>query len=226
MTAMIQNDREKEWMLPLLELRDALDVADDRHLRDFRRMTGQVQLFHDRPIPGPYTQDARAEWLRRLFEAQRWIREEGPEEMRSLDLITQEEIREIRRIWVIEKKEIEDLVPTIFRNVFDVPYFDGPIDDQLVIRAGDLAVLAEVCDGDDGHYRLVRDLLEVERRFRSMARRAGLYEAMEDVFKKNFFDGEEDAVVRARRMLAIRENPLDAASAFPGAESGDLGAPA
>ena len=56
MSAMIQNDEEKEWMLPLLELRNELDVADDRHLRDFRRMNGSVQLFHDRPIPGPYTQ--------------------------------------------------------------------------------------------------------------------------------------------------------------------------
>ena len=43
MSAMIQNDEEKEWMLPLLELRNALDIADDRHLRDFRRMNGSVQ---------------------------------------------------------------------------------------------------------------------------------------------------------------------------------------
>ena len=56
MSAMIQNDEEKEWMLPLLDLRNALDVADDRHLRDFRRMNGSVQLFHDRPIHGPYKQ--------------------------------------------------------------------------------------------------------------------------------------------------------------------------
>ena len=42
MSAMIQNDEEKEWMLPLLELRDALDIPDDRPLRDFRRMNGKV----------------------------------------------------------------------------------------------------------------------------------------------------------------------------------------
>src|ERR1700722_754824 len=88
MSAMIQNDEEKEWMLPLLELRNDLDVADDRHLRDFRRMNGSVQLFHDRPIPGPYTQDARERWLTRLLEAQAWIRANGPEYVRSLELIT------------------------------------------------------------------------------------------------------------------------------------------
>src|SRR5208283_3855232 len=50
MTAMIQNDQEKEWMTPLLELRNALDFRNggapgeedsaDRKLRDFRRMSG------------------------------------------------------------------------------------------------------------------------------------------------------------------------------------------
>ena len=57
MEAMIKNDEEKVWMTPLLELRNELDDADDRDLRDFRRMNGQVQLFHDRTIPGPYTKE-------------------------------------------------------------------------------------------------------------------------------------------------------------------------
>ena len=82
MHAMIQNDEEKEWMLPLLELRNQLDppkTSDaDRPLRDFRRMNGAVQLYNDRPIPGPYKQEAREMWLRRVLEAQQHIRENGP----------------------------------------------------------------------------------------------------------------------------------------------------
>lgn len=77
MAAMIQNDVEKEWMLPLLELRNSLDFRSgsdpsrnpedsDRHLRDFRRMTGAVQVMDSgREIPGPYTQEARETWLRK-----------------------------------------------------------------------------------------------------------------------------------------------------------------
>ena len=61
MEAMIKNDEEKVWMTPLLELRNELDKPDDRDRRDFRRMNGSVQLFHDRTIPGPYTKEvARA----------------------------------------------------------------------------------------------------------------------------------------------------------------------
>jgi DNA sulfur modification protein DndC len=224
MSAMIQNDEEKEWMIPLLELRDALDIADDRHLRDFRRMTGQVQLFGERTIPGPYTAAARRDWLRRLLEAQRWIRENGPDNVNGIELVTDDELRMIRRIWVIDKKEIEDDLPGIYEEVMGVPYFDGPIDDQLVISADDLGVLREICDSDDLHYQLVRDLLDVERRYKSMARRSGLFEAMEKVFTKNFFDGEDDAIQRARRIATIRENPLDAE--LPLEMTGDVDAPA
>ena len=80
MSAMIQNDDEKEWMLPLLELRNALDMRDDegfrddRVLRDWRRMNGRVQLMERKStgelemIHGPYTQQSREEWLRKLIE--------------------------------------------------------------------------------------------------------------------------------------------------------------
>src|SRR5262245_66155346 len=44
MAAMVQNDEEKEWMLPLLQLRNALDLQDDRNLRDCRRMRGAGSL--------------------------------------------------------------------------------------------------------------------------------------------------------------------------------------
>ena len=38
--------------------------------------------------PGPYTQAARDDWLRRLLEAQTWIRENGPDYVRGIELIT------------------------------------------------------------------------------------------------------------------------------------------
>jgi DNA sulfur modification protein DndC len=45
MSAMIQNDEQKSWMQPLLDLRNELDIYDDHDRRDFRRMTGKVQLL-------------------------------------------------------------------------------------------------------------------------------------------------------------------------------------
>jgi DNA sulfur modification protein DndC len=45
MEAMIQNDEEKEWLQPLLDIRNELDIRDDRDKRDFRRLYGKVELF-------------------------------------------------------------------------------------------------------------------------------------------------------------------------------------
>ncbi|RIT29561.1 DNA phosphorothioation system sulfurtransferase DndC [Mycobacteroides abscessus] len=199
MSAMIQNDEEKEWMLPLLELRNALDVTNDRHLRDFRRMNGSVQLFHGQPIPGPYTQDSREDWLRRLLAAQAFIREEGPEYVRSIDLITQAELEEIRRIWVVEKHEFEDHLPAIYEQQMGTHYPGGPLDEHLPLGADLIDTLREVTGGDRMHFELVRELLDVEQRYRSQARRAGLFDVLEDAIRRNFYDDADDATRHAQR---------------------------
>ena len=203
MQAMIQNDEEKEWMLPLLELRNRLDPPKtpegDRALRDFRRMNGAVQLFHDRPIPGPYTQQARESWLRQVLEAQRHIRERGPESVRDIDLITLDELDAIRRIWVVEKHEIEDSLPRVYEEATGSAYPGGRLDDNAVMGADEIGILRELCGDDELHFQLVRELLSTEKRHRSMLRRAGLFDAFSRAFARHFYTGVDDAVDRARQ---------------------------
>jgi DNA sulfur modification protein DndC len=199
MSAMIQNDDEKDWMIPLMELRDALDLADDRELRDFRRMNGQVQLFHDRPIPGPYTEKARHDWLRRLLEAQTWVRQNGPDYVRGIELITPEELHEIRRMWVFEKHEIEDALPRIYQLATGEDFPGPSLEDVLVLGADDLQLLRDVCGDDELHYQLARELLNVERKFRTMTRRSGLFNALEGALRRSYFTDSDDAIDFARR---------------------------
>ncbi len=202
MHAMIQNDEEKEWMLPLLELRNRLDPPKtpdaDRALRDFRRMNGAVQLFNDRPIPGPYKQNAREMWLRRVLEAQRHIRESGPVEVRDMELITLKELEEIRRIWVVEKHEIEDNLPRVYEDSIGEPYPGRSLDDNLVMGATEMQLLQKICEDDELHFQLVRELLSIEKRHKSMLRRAGLFDALDASFYRNFYENEDDAIERAR----------------------------
>ena len=198
MAAMIQNDDEKEWMLPLLELRNELDIANDKPLRDFRRLTGAVTLFHDEPVHGPYTQDSREHWLTRVLEAQTWIRTHGPEDLHTMDLITIEELHEIRRIWVFEKHEIEDSLPRIYETKTGEAFPGRPLNEHLVLGADDVELLKEICGDDSLHFEMTRSLISVERRFRTMARRAGLFDELEKVVKKSFYIDKDDAVERAR----------------------------
>ena len=206
MSAMIQNDHEKEWMLPLLDLRDRLKEAD-RTTRDFRRMQGHVQLFHGEPIPGPYTQSAREDWLRSLLEAQEWIRKNGPDYVRDLELITMPELHEIRRIWVVDKHELEDSLPRIYQEATSRPYPGSTLHEHSAFGAEEIDQLREVCGDDNVHFQMVRELLATEQRHRNMARRSGLFEKLEDAIKRGFYDNAEDAKQRAVRRQQAKDAP-------------------
>ncbi|KOT38820.1 sulfurtransferase DndC [Streptomyces caelestis] len=227
MSAMIQNDEEKEWMLPLLDLRNKLDAPfghyqegdpdlppgrkapfprPDKPARDFRRMNGKVMLFNDGAIHGPYLQSYREEWLKELLQAQTWIRAHAPEHVQNIELITLDELHEIRRIWVFDKHEVEDSLPQIYRDATGEPFPGGPLDEQLVMGSDEMDVLKQVCDGDDLHYNMVRELLAVERKYRTMARRSGLFQALEQAVQKGYYDNHEDAVEFATRKKKWRED--------------------
>lgn len=216
MTAMIQNDEEKEWMMPLLDIRDALDFRRDHKgeyaenadydIRDFRRMSGAIQIMSaGRPIPGPYIQSAREEWLKKLLVAQTYIRANAPRNVRNIELITLAELQEIRRIWVVDKHELEDSLPRIYREATGAEYPGQSLDDNLVIGEEEMAVLAELCGDDRMHYELTRELLSITRQQRTSVRRAGLYEALEKTFSRHFYDSKEDALSRAKRMAEQRK---------------------
>ncbi|MFD0435282.1 DNA phosphorothioation system sulfurtransferase DndC [Streptomyces chartreusis] len=227
MSAMIQNDEEKEWMLPLLDLRNKLDAPfghyqegdpdlppgrkapfprPDKPARDFRRMNGKVMLFNDGAIHGPYLQSYREEWLKDLLQAQTWIRAHAPEHVQNIELITLDELHEIRRIWVFDKHEVEDSLPQIYQDATGEPFPGGPLDEQLVMGSDEMDVLKQVCDGDDLHYNMVRELLAVERKYRTMARRSGLFQALEQAVQKGYYDNHEDAVEFATRKKKWRDD--------------------
>lgn len=206
MAAMIKNDEEKKWMAPLLALRDELIPRDedgfpqDRHLRDFRRMHGNVDLMGDQHVPGPYTQPTREEWLRRVLEAQIHVRANGPADMGDLQLISPDELREIRRIWVNEKHEIEDSLPQIYEAVTGEAFPDEQFTEDLPIGADEIDILRKLCGEDSLHFQLTRELISIERQHRHLARRSGLFGALEKSFRRNFFDDADDATSRAKRL--------------------------
>jgi DNA sulfur modification protein DndC len=192
MEAMIKNDEEKVWMTPLLELRNEL-AEPDRDKRDFRRMNGHVQLFHDKTVPGPYTKAARELWLRRVLEAQQSARENGPADFREIELITLDELVEIRRLWLHEKHEFDDSLPRIYEEVTSKP-FPKVRDDDNALHADDWDLLREICDGDEVLFSVQARLLGVEQKFRGMTRRVGVTEALENCMKAAIFSGEDEAI--------------------------------
>jgi DNA sulfur modification protein DndC len=191
-----------------LELRHELDKPDDRDRRDFRRMTGQAQLSSwGTIIPGPYTKRWRERWLRRVLDVQQGIRRDGPEEFRHIQLITLDELHEVRRIWLYEKHEFDDALPRIYEEATGEA-FPRRGTDAGGLRAEDWDTLREVC-GDQALFDLQIGLLGVERQYRGMARRAGIYEALEERLRTGIFGNEQEAVAvlsdQERRRKAVKE---------------------
>jgi len=208
MSAMVQNDDEKTWMEPLLQLRNELD-EHDHDKRDFRRLTGNVQLFANddtKSVPGPYTQNSREHWLRALLQAQKKVRSSPklPEELKNFEVISQEELNEIRKIWFYKKLETEDLVPKICEEEAPGIYSFTSLEEGHVFDLDVLKILKDVCGGDDLTFELSRNLLEIERKYFKSNRRHGLKEEFEKAFKKSFFKDSEDALSYAREKKSIQ----------------------
>ncbi|QSV73954.1 MAG: DNA phosphorothioation system sulfurtransferase DndC [Aphanizomenon flos-aquae KM1D3_PB] len=217
LTAMIQNDEEKEWMQPLLDFRKELDLEENRDRRDFRRRRGGVQLYERNlegevsiePIPGPYLKEAREDWLRKLLTVEKQIRQTAPENMRDITLLTIEELSEIRRIWLEERHEFDDSLPRIYEEVTGEVFKDPrPGADQSILGSDEWEILEEICDNDGMYLELMARLLDTERQFKKKTRRVGIYESLEKCFDTSSRSPEQ-AIANAHLKRDLRQAALE-----------------
>ena len=215
MSAMIRNDAEKEWMLPLLEIRNLIDFRKhgaakgdgeeeraDRDMRDYRRMNGSVQLFFDRVIPGPYLKKYREMFLERVLTAQETIRKAAPAGLDNFELLTMAELKEIRRIWVIDKHEIEDSLPGIYFKCTGRQFPFKTVDDSLTIGAAEMGVLREVCGSNEADYEMTRTLISMSAQGRTGMRRAKIHDDLTKCFRRYLHGSEDEALSYARNLEA------------------------
>ena len=169
MEAMIANDNEKAWMTPLLEFRNEFGNEDkDRSRRSFRKMGGFLQGSYGQLHHGPYLKEYREKWLRHLLEIQREINETGPEEFSNLELITIQELRNIRRIWVFDKHEFEDTLPEIYEEVIGKPFYDPEWIGSETFKKEEWNILRDVCmemyPDEKLTFEMMYSLIDIENR--------------------------------------------------------------
>lgn len=216
LAAMIQNDEEKAWMLPLLDFRNYIaaynqdsDLSQndlDRSRRDFRRMTGNLTWHRNRLVHGPYKKDVREDFLERLLKLQLFIQQTGPEEVRSVELITMDELRFIRKIWLNEKHEFDDSLPRIYKKVMGTDFEDNSIVKNKYYGQQEWELLAEVCKDLYPEHVLMLEmqsgLLDIEARNSAISSKRNVVRNLEGKIKQSFYKDEEDAenVMRQRRL--------------------------
>ncbi|WP_223497050.1 DNA phosphorothioation system sulfurtransferase DndC [Pseudomonas sp. A-RE-26] len=203
MQAMIQNDEEKAWMQPILDFRNNYLSIKDWDVRDFQRMNGRIKILNERDelIHGPYLQSYREKLLEELLLTQKTVRAAKVPGHGEIELISLEELDAIRRIWVEEKGEIEDLVPIIYEKVFNESY-PGKELEPSPLEAQDLALLNEISaeidpSASDRLYKLTRTLLAAQFQAMQSQKRSKHLDRLEEVLKANAFRTEDEALAFA-----------------------------
>lgn len=212
MEALIENG--EDWLEPLLELRNELaetQIPEKKHLyRDYRRMNGKVKVMKKGDdwdiIRGPYTFDYCKYLLRKLLEAQKSVRENGP--YPDIQLIQPEELEEIRRIWMTQRSDWNDSLVQIYQEVMGED-LEFTKDDLGSFSQTEQDLLNEMCEKHNLPLRLVTKLLDVEHQMQGMARRSSVYNRIGDVLSEDWLSEEEirehiekpDAIDTRRRNL-------------------------
>lgn len=218
LAAMIQNDEEKSWMLPLLDFRNYIaaynqssDMSQnelDRSRRDFRRMTGKLTWHRNRLVHGPYKKEAREDFLERLLKLQLFIQKTGPKEVKDVELITMDELRFIRKIWLNEKHEFDDSLPRIYKKVMGKEFEDSSIVRNKYYGQQEWDLLAEVCKDLYPDHELLLEmqsgLLDIEARNSAISSTRNVVKNLEAKLKQSYYKNEEDAEELERKRRTRR----------------------
>ena len=188
-------DAGEEWMEPLLEIRNLLASTQNPTVkplyREYKRRAGTVSFNrnHDgRIVPGPYKLGFCKEVLKKLLQAQLEVRKHGPDP--DVQLISPEELEEIRRIWRTERGDWEDSVPGIYRDTVqtDLPWIR---DDIGPFGPVELALLRRISSGRQIPPMLLIKLISAELSAQGMSRRSSIYSSIEKILREEWRSEEE-----------------------------------
>ncbi|MGT2457684.1 hypothetical protein ACU4GI_32810 [Cupriavidus basilensis] len=116
----------------------------------------------------------------------------------AIELISMGELDEIRRIWLEEKREIEDLVPHIFEEVYGERY-PGRELEPLPLDRADLSILRQVANELDPEaseelYKLTRSLLGTQFQAMQTQKRSKHLDRLESILQFHAFRNEDEAL--------------------------------
>jgi DNA sulfur modification protein DndC len=197
MEAMI--DSGQEWMSPLLDYRDWLSGTQDPAVkpeqREYKGRDGRVKITPAGALRWrTYTLDFSKEMLRKLLQTQTALQREKP----GMQLISLDELREIRRIWLLERQDWQDSLPQIYASVTGQQTAweqnDAAMPGQL-----EADLLAESTAEADVPIRLVQKLLDAEWQHQGMFRRAKIHDQIEKIFREDWRAWKEIEAEMARR---------------------------
>ena len=213
-------DKGEKWLEVLDVLRNKLKDTQNAEMweevREKKRRSGRIQLKSNKSIckdekcgklndagkticddcggplttytPGPYKMDFRKKFLRELLEGQKKVQEMKGDP--NLELILEEEIHEIQRIWRMEQGDWQNSAYEIYNDVMG---------EHLAIEKEDIGgfggteqkLLMQVCQKRNVPYQLVSTLLNLEFEYQGASKHSKINDKIKSELNKEWRDYED-----------------------------------
>ncbi len=180
----------EDWLEPLIDLRTELKETQDPEVRvkvrEKKRRHGKVELFSDgtdQHTPGPYTLDFCKQFLEKLLKAQIRVRKEGPDP--EMNLILNEEIHEIQRIWRMERGDWQNTAYQIYEKVTGKK-LEQVKEDLGGFGQTEQELLQEVCQKHNISQVLISNLLNAEFETQGITRRSKVHGKIKKILSKEW----------------------------------------
>lgn len=208
------------------ELKDTQNPETRKNVRELKRRTGHMKLIDDIMkkafqdnitkarkasdiderlkqtdpyavlVPCPYTLDFCKGFLEKLLRAQKTVRKNGPDP--NIDLITEDELHEIQRIWRSERGDWKNSVYKIYENMMD-QHIVPPQEDLSVFGSIEQSVLEDVCTENNTTALLVSKLFNIEYESHGMLRRSKIYHNINKILSEEWRDDMDEIVIDLKK---------------------------
>ena len=202
-----------QWLVPLQDFRNQLyrtTLPENKtKYRNFRRRTGKVQLINTATetataahIPGPYWLEYRRELLRKLLEIHRGAKAAQPD----VDLITKEELQEIRRLWRQDPNEPdwEDSLPRIYSEVMGED-LEGDTDVGAFSKL-DAQVLQDLERKHGVPAAMLMKLIELEFSQDGLSKRSTIFDRIEQILRQDW--GSYESILGRKQQAQQKEDAV------------------
>lgn len=197
MESMIDNG--EEWMEPMLELRQMLKETQDpekkNKYRELKHRNGRIVFWQDRVTYGPYKFEFCKTILEKLLQAQNAVRRNGPDP--GINLIHDDELHEIQRIWRVEHGDWTNSVYAMYREITGQE-LDSKKEDLGAFGQVEQDELATACEKHEVPYELMARSLQAEFDVQGMTRRQKIHDRLEKLLAEEWRDDMTDAVEDAQ----------------------------
>lgn len=172
----------EDWMEPLVDLRDYFVETRDtpETFREKRRRDGSEK----EGVWGPYKPWVRAEFLKRLLQAQRDIQAEQGE---TMQLISHQELVAIQVTWYRDSI-FNHKVADIYNSVYNIQLDMHKHEDKF---RQEEELLREVCADQPEDFDLIQKSLKVLKTKTLMVKKRGLQNEVENLLDKHLRDEKE-----------------------------------